>query len=1070
MTERKKDGGPIAWMAGHPVAANLLMAALLIGGIMSALRVRQEVFPEFSLDIIGISVPYPGASPEEVERGIITVIEDAVRGLDGVKRVTSTASESRGSVSVEIQLNAVPDRVLQNVKNAVDRITTLPEDAERPTVNLLENRNLVVSLAVAGDFSETVLRETAERIRDELATRDGITLVQLGTSKPLEIAIEIPEASLRAYDLTLDRVAGEIRRAAIDLPAGSLKTDAGEILFRTTERRDFGREFADIPVISRPDGSTLRLGEIAVITDGFADIDLQPNLDGKPAATVEIFRVGDETPISVSDEALAYLAELRPELPGGMAVQVIRDDSTSYRERVELLVRNAAIGLGLVLLMLGLFLEPRLAFWVTLGIPISILGSFLFLSQTNASINMISLFAFIVTLGIIVDDAVVVGENIFEKRSEGMPALEAAIAGARQISGPVTFAVLTNMVAFAPMLFVPGASGKLFMQIPAVAISVFAVSLIESLFVLPAHLSHAPKKTFFWRILSIPSQYFERGLFWFIRTIYAPIASFAVRQRYGTAAVAIAMLTVTIATIASGRLPFTFLPKIDADFVQANVTLPLGVPVERTIAVQERLMASLTKTIDESGGPSIIDNVYGVLGGGVGGFGPVRQAASTGSHRLGIQANLATQDQRSISATEFSRRWRENTGDIAGIETISFKSETGRSSGAAIDVQLSHRDTAVLDAASTVLAERIRGFAGVTDIDSGVSLGKQQFNLELTPEARSLGLTATELARQTRGYFYGVEALRQQRGRNEVRVMVRLPEEERETLNTVEKAMLRTPEGAEIPFSEAAITTEGRAYTSIKRTDGRRVNSVTADLDTEIANGNEVNAVLDAEVLPRLKRQFPGLTWSFEGEQNAQAESLESLTTGFIGALFVIYALLAIPFRSWVQPLVIMAAIPFGIIGAVIGHFVMGFGFSIISIFGIVALSGVVVNDSLVLVVTTNELRRSRPGAGILEIVVAAGCRRFRPILLTSVTTFFGLMPMVLETSMQARFLIPMAISIAFGVMFATFIILLLVPALYVMIEDGTRIGSWILRESDSDRTQTPAASTPRPMPTGKSG
>lgn len=1051
MTNDSRNGGPVAWMAGHPVAANLLMAALLIGGIMSALRVRQEVLPEFSLDIIGISILYPGASPEEVERGIISVVEDAVRGIDGVKRITSTASENRGSVSVEIQLNAVADRVLQNVKNAVDRIATLPEDAERPTVSLLENKNLVVSIAVAGDFSEKVLRETAERIRDELAIRDGITLVQLGASKPLEIAVEIPEATLRAHNLTLDRVAGEIRRAAIDLPAGSLKTDAGEILFRTTERRDFGREFADIPVISRPDGSTLRLGEIAIITDGFADIDLQPNLDGLPAATVEVFRVGDETPISVSDEVLAYLDELRPELPAGMAVQRVRDDSTSYRERVELLVRNAAIGLALVLLMLGLFLEPRLAFWVTLGIPISILGSFVFLSQTNASINMISLFAFIVTLGIIVDDAIVVGENIFEKRAEGMPALEAAISGARQISGPVTFAVLTNMVAFAPMLFVPGASGKLFMQIPAVAISVFAVSLIESLFVLPAHLSHAPKQTIFWKIISIPSQYFERGLFWFIRRIYAPTASFAVRQRYGTIAVAIAMLTVTIATLASGRLPFTFLPKIDADFVMANVTLPLGVPVDRTMAVQERLMASLAKTIDESGGPSIIDNVYGVLGGGVGGFGPVQQASSNGSHRLGIQASLTTQDKRSISATEFSRRWRENTGEIAGIETISFKSETGRSSGAAIDVQLSHRDSAVLDAASIVLAERIREFAGVTDIDSGVSLGKPQFNLVLTPEARSLGLTATELARQTRGYFYGVEALRQQRGRNEVRVMVRLPDAERRTLNTVEKAVLRTPDGAEIPFSEAAIATEGRAYTSIKRTDGRRVNSVTADLDTKIANGNEVNAVIDAEVLPRLKREFPGLTWSFEGEQNSQAESLESLTTGFIGALFVIYALLAIPFRSWIQPLVVMVAIPFGIIGAVIGHFVMGFGFSIISIFGIVALSGVVVNDSLVLVVTTNEIRRSRPGASLLEIVIAAGSRRFRPILLTSVTTFFGLMPMVLETSMQARFLIPMAISIAFGVMFSTFIILLLVPALYVAIEDGMRLSSWILREDDVD-------------------
>ena len=1061
--------GPIAWMAGHPVAANLLMVALLVGGVMSAIRVRQEVFPAFSLDVVGISVPYPGASPEEVERGIVKVVEDAVRGLDGVKRITSTASEGRGSISVQLQLNAAPDRVVQDVKNAVDRIATLPEDAERPTVSLLENRNRVMNLAVAGDFPAMVLRETVERIRDDLSVRPGITQVRLGAAKPLEISVEIPESTLRAYDLTLGQVAAEIRRAAIDLPAGSLKTDAGEILFRTTERRDFGREFADIPVISRPDGSTIRLGEIAVIVDGFADVDLMSTLDGLPAATVDVYRVGDETPISVSDEVKAYLEELRPELPAGMALEIIRDDSDSYRQRVDLLLRNAGIGLALVLLMLGLFLEPRLAFWVTLGIPISILGSFLFLSQTDASINMISLFAFIVTLGIIVDDAVVVGENIFEKREAGMPPLEAAIAGARQISGPVTFAVLTNMVAFAPMLFVPGASGKFFMQIPAVAISVFAVSLVESLFVLPAHLSHAPRATIFWRALSFPSRYFERGLHAFVRIAYRPVADLAIRNRYGTVAIAIAMLVIAMATLVSGRIPFTFLPKIDADFVQVNAVLPVGVPVERTVEVRDRILEGLARTVEESGGIDVVRNVYGVLGGSVGGFGPVQRTGSRGSHLLGIEASLVSQDRRTISAGEFSRRWRRNTGPIAGLESISFESETGQSSGAAIDVQLSHRDTDVLDRAGIALAERLAEFAGVNDIDSGVSRGKAQVNLQITPEARSLGLTADELARQTRGYFFGVEALRQQRGRNEVRVMVRLPESERGTLDTVEKAVLRTPSGTEIPFAEAAISTEGRAYTSIRRTDGRRVNSVTADIDPELANGNEINATLDDTVLPRLRREFPGLSWTFEGEQNAQAESLESLGTGFVAALFVIYALLAIPFRSWVQPLIVMAAIPFGVIGAVIGHFVMGYGFSIISIFGIVALSGVVVNDSLVLVVTINEMRRARPGRSKLEMVVAAGARRFRPILLTSVTTFFGLMPMVLETSMQARFLIPMAISIAFGIIFATFIILLLVPALYLVVEDAVRLGAWLLRERGSSMT-TPAIGedgdgTPRTAP-----
>lgn len=1040
-------------MAGHPVAANLLMLALVVGGIFMAFRVKQEVFPEFSLDIVGISVIYPGASPEEVEEGIVVAVEDAVRGIEGVKKVTSTASEGRGSVSVEVLLGKDPDRILADVKNAVDRITTFPEEAERPIVNLLENRNLVLNIAVAGDFPERTLRDTAERLRDDLATIDGITLVQLGASKPLEIAIEIPQATLRSYGITLDQVAAEIRRAALDLPAGSLKTEAGEILFRTTERRDFGREFGDIPIISKADGSTVRLADIATIIDGFADIDLQPGLDGLPAATVEVYRVGDETPLTVSAAALTFLDDFRREVPAGMAVEVVRDDSTVYRERMELLIRNAMVGLVLVLLMLGLFLEPRLAFWVTLGIPISVLGSFLFLSGTDASINMISLFAFIVTLGIIVDDAIVVGENIYEKRERGIPAMQASIEGAREIAGPVTFAVLTNVVAFAPMLFVPGASGKLFMQIPAVAISVFIVSLIESLLVLPAHLSHAPRKTAFWRIVSMPSAIFERGLRWFIDRVYAPSVAFAVRERYTTIAAGLGMLIIAIATLVSGKLPFTFLPKIDADFVLVNARLPLGTPVERTAAVQTRLLSSLAETIDESGGVSIKESLYTVLGGQVGGFGPVRQASENGSHLLGIQFELVPEGEREISATEFARRWRENAGDIAGLETISFKSEVGRATGAAVDVQLSHRDTRVLDAASVDLADRLRSYEGVKDIDSGVAMGKPQFNLELTPEARSMGLTATDLARQTRSFFYGAEALRQQRGRNEVKVMVRLPESERDTLHTVETVMLRTAGGGEIPFREAAVAGEGRAYTGIKRTDGRRVNSVTADIDPEVANGNEVAAALSVDVLPELERQYPGLSWSLEGEQNDQAESLGSLGTGFAAALFVIYALLAIPFRSWVQPLVVMIAIPFGIIGAVIGHLVMGYGFSIISIFGIVALSGVVVNDSLVLVVTTNEMRRTNPGLSLIEIVCLAGKRRFRPILLTSVTTFFGLMPMVLETSLQARFLIPMAISIAFGVMFATFIILLLVPALYVVIENTKNWLAWIFGDHHPDAT-----------------
>ena len=654
----------------------------------------------------------------------------------------------------------------------------------------MENRKRVLTLAVAGSYDEHILRNTAERIRDELTGLSGVSLTEIGAAKPLEISIEIPSDTLRAYGITPQDVANRIRSSAIELPAGSIKTEGGEVLVRTSERREYGVEYTDIPIIARPDGSIVRLGDIAEINDGFADIDLETKVDGMPSVTINVYRVGEESPLSVSATVRDYLVEFVPELPEGMHVQILRDDSIVYRDRIDLLLRNAFLGLALVLLMLGLFLEPRLAFWVTLGIPISIIGSFLFLSSTNASINMISLFAFIVTLGIIVDDAIVVGENIYEKREQGMPALKAAIEGAREIAGPVTFAVLTNIVAFMPMLFVPGASARLFMQIPAVAISVFAISLIESIFILPAHLSHAPRRTLFWRIISMPSEFFGGKLQWFIDRVYAPTVAYATREHYLTLACGMAMLILCIGFISGGRIPFTFLPNIDADFISVSARLPVGVSVDRTKAAQDQILEALDKTIEQSGGTETIKNVQAVIGGQLLEMGPIVRPTNEGTNLLAVRVELSEEGNRTISAQEFGKRWRLNTGVIPGIESIRFKSEFGRPAGSAIDAQLSHRDSEILDAASLAVAESLQGFVGVINIDSGVSRGKPQLNYELTPEARSLGLTAAELARQTRSYLFGSEALRQQRGRNELKVMVRLPEEERRTLHTLENLLL----------------------------------------------------------------------------------------------------------------------------------------------------------------------------------------------------------------------------------------------------------------------------------------
>ena len=1029
------QGGAIAWMCSNRVAANLLMIIFLVGGLIIAFQVKQEVFPEFTTDIVRVSVPYPGASPEEVEQGIVLAVEDVVRGLDGVKRVTAVADEGAGTVVVELLSSAATDKVVQDIKNAVDRITSFPEDAERPIVALVESRNRVISLLVHGDQDPLDLRELADRVRDDLVQRPGITLVELSSSPPLEIAIEVSQENLRAYKLTLDEIAATVRHSAVELPGGEIRSEGGRILLRTQERRNFGREFENIIIASSDDGASVRLSEIADIRDTFAETDQAANFNGKPAVIIEVFRVGNETPQAVSTAVREYIEELKPELPSTVNLTVWEDSSVTFQDRMRLLVKNAIIGLILVLLLLGLFLEPQLAFWVTLGIPISALGCFLFVPLTGASINMISLFAFIVTLGIVVDDAVVTGENIFEKREQGHSHKDAAILGAREVVIPVVFAVLTNIVAFMPLFFVPGVSGKFFRQIPSIVVGVFIISLIESFFILPAHLSHKTRNWRFLEIFSIPRSVCSRCLHSLIHNYYAPAMDKMIARRYLTLSVALATLISALGLVAGGHIRFSFLPKIDADLITAQAELPVGVPIEETKRVEALLEQAARRTLESSGGERIAKGIFSQIGRPLvsTGHGP-RISASTGTQYAGTQVYLHESGSRPVSGSEFARRWRKEIGQIVGLKSLVIKSETGVSEGAGIEFNLSHRSRETLVAAAEELREILKGYAGVLDIDDGVSSGKRQLSFKISEEARSLGLTARDLGRQVRAAFYGAEALRQQRGRNEVKVMVRLPLKEREQVHSVENLIIQTPAGGEIPFVNAALSEKGTSYTEINRRNGRRVVTVKADVDEQVSNTNQIIGNILAEHIPKLERKYPGLSYSFGGEREAQNDSLSALGIGFIIALLVIFALLAIPFQSYIQPLIVMISIPFGIIGAIGGHFLLGYGLSIISMFGIIALSGVVVNDSLVLVVTANRLREK--GLKATEAIKQAGLRRFRPIVLTSLTTFFGLAPMIFETSLQARFLIPMAISLGFGILFATVIILIIVPAVYLVVED----------------------------------
>jgi multidrug efflux pump subunit AcrB len=1023
--------GPIAWMAGHSVTANLLMLVLLVGGFFLGYRIKKEVFPDFELDLVQITVPYPGASPQEVERGIILAIEEAVQGLEGVNEVRASAREGVGTVTVEMIEGENLQKLGQDIKSEVDRITSFPEEAEEPQVVIVSRKRYVVSLALYGDQSEAVLREYAEYLRDRLLQNPDITQVDLVGVRNFEISVEISQDTLRTYNLTLEEVAQRIGRTSVELPGGAVKTPGGDILVRVKERKDYGYEFGKIPIITANDGTQVLLEDIADIKDGFEETDNAATYNGKPTVMIDVYRVGDQTPVSVSNAAKQVVEEVNQELPPGLAVVLRNDRSDIYRQRMGLLVKNGFMGLGLVFILLALFLEIRLAFWVALGIPISFLGSLLVLPAMGVSINMVSMFAFIVTLGIVVDDAIVVGENVYHQHQRGVSWRKAAVFGTREISMPVTFSVLTNMVAFTPLFFVPGILGKVFKQIPVVVISVFAISLFECFLILPAHIGHQkPLRQGFFGWMHAWQQKFSNGFVRFVNQRYGPLLGLALRWRYVTTCLGIAVLLMVVGYVKSGRMGFELFPKIESDYAKVTATLPFGTAFQKTEKVQQMLIKAAQEVVAENGGKTLMEGIF----------------ANINDNTADVRIYLTPPNKRPVSTAQITERWRDRVGVIPGLESILFESDAGGPGrGPVLSVELSHKDIGLLEKAAADVADALGFYPIVKDIDDGFAPGKQQIDFQIKPEARSLGLRSKEVARQVRHAYYGAEALRQQRGRNEIKVMVRLPKGERISEYNLEEMILRTPTGNEIPLRNAVTIHRGRAYTDINRRDGRRIVTVSADVRPR-SKADEVLRSLKAETLPELQNKYPGLTYSFEGRQADRRESIQSLMRGLLVALVVIFAMLAVPLNSYIQPVIIMMAIPFGIVGAVLGHLIMGYSLSVLSMFGVVALSGVVVNDSLVLIDFAN--RKERTGMNRRDAIHQAGIHRFRPIILTTLTTFGGLSPMIFETSRQARFLIPMALSLGYGILFATMITLVLVPSLYLIVED---IRQLIRMRSSSD-------------------
>ena len=1052
MKDSEYKKGILGWFASNHVAANLLMLLIMASGLLAAFTAKMEVFPELSLGMINIMVPYRGASPADVEEGVCLRVEEAIAAVDGIKRITSTASEGIGSTLVEVDEYADTQEVLDDIKVEIDTIITFPKETEKPIITELKTRHKVISIVINGEVSEKTLKRMAEKIRDDLTAMGNISQVSIAGVRPYEISIEVSEENLRRYNLSFDDVSRAVRNSSLDTPAGSVKTAGGEILVRTKGQRYYGPEFEKIIVLTGNDGTQIRLGDIAGVKDDFEDIDLYARFDGKRSAFVQVFRIGEQGALDISRTVKDYIERKKHDLPKGISIALWEDDSEVLKSRMNLLKRNAYLGLGLVFLCLTLFLNIRLAFWTTIGIPISFLGAFYLMPHFDVSINMMSLFAFIMSLGIVVDDAIVVGENIFVYRQKGMERTAAAIKGAKEMAMPVTLAVLTTNFAFIPLAYTSGIMGKFLRVIPIVVISVLSVSLIEALLILPAHLSAraSVKKNVLRRFSDKINGVTEKGLFWFV---YGPFERFvvrAVRWRYVTLAVGIAIFLGTVGYILGGHIKFIFFDTVEADNMVATLTMSQGTPFEQTNRIIEAVEAAALQAIEEfedgrkEGSPPLLKHISTTIGShpaaARGGPGHGGIGAPVGAHLGEVNVELLNSEQRGkVSSIAIKNRWRDIVGEIPGVSSLTFWSEI-MSTGKPIDVELSHENFDTLLEASERLKVILDGYNGVEEIEDSFEEGKAELKLNLKDAGRTLDLTLADLARQVRQGFYGDEVQRIQRGRDDIRVMVRYPQAERRSLADVENMRIRLTNGTEIPFRTVAEVDYGRAYASIRRVDRKRVVSVSADVDEALANPGEINAELESTFLPELMRRYQGLQFRFAGQQRERNESLGSLKVNFVIAMFAIYVLLAVQFRSYSQPAIVMSAIPFGIVGAVAGHVVMGvilgttFNLSILSMFGIVALAGVVVNDALIMIDLINRERKS--GIELTQVLRDCATRRFRPIMLTTLTTFCGLMPMILEKSLQARFLVPMAISLAFGVMFATCITLLLVPSLYMILED----------------------------------
>ncbi|MEM9080634.1 MAG: efflux RND transporter permease subunit [Verrucomicrobiota bacterium] len=1070
--------GAIRWFSRNHVAGNFLMLAILLAGFTTWFQVRKEIFPDTAFDAVVISVIYPNATPSEVEQGVSIPVEEAIADVVGIKNIYSRSAVGYAAITVEVETGYEVRNVMGDLKTRVDAIENLPEETEGPTLEetLITSPVMAITL-VADGADEATLTALAEEVKDELLTFESkkkagfggglanllkgpakITKVTVSGTRPYEISLEIPEERLEELGMTLGEVAQRVGRYSVDLPAGSIRSEGGELIVRTLGKKYRAANFAEAPIKTLPDGSVVRLGQVADLVEGFEDLDLAVRYDEQEALVVNVFRVGEQDTTRLAKLVEEYVEEKNREDLRGVKLGIWNDQSELLKGRIDLLARNATFGLLLVLGVLAWFLRPSLALLVALGIPVSFAGGMWLIPVTGISINMISLFAFIVVLGIVVDDAIVTGENVYSRIQRGEHPGLASWRGTHEVGTVVIFGVLTTAVAFTPMLGLSGVSGKIWPNIPLIVIPTLLFSLVQSKFVLPAHLSllsptkkgrdERPRGPLSWMNPFRWQRKVANGLETFVKRVYQPALNFGLAWRYPMIVLFVAVLFVSVAVVVTGRIKAEFFPNIEGDILTAKIELARGVPfaeTQRVVALVEERAWELGELFENEAGKPVVKHVLASSGTQpfIAGFSPTGPPIATHLGEVTIELEAAV-TRPGAGSDMLLNQWRELVGEVAGVEEVSFKAETA-AGGNAIDLSLTGRDLDELARATEFAREGLKEYKGVIDIADSNRAGKDELQITgVTRAGETVGLTLGEIGRQVRDAFYGFEVQRLQRGRDEVKVMVRLPEAERRTLETLEKFEVTTPTGEKVSFGEVAEYQFANGPAVVNRTNRQRSIRVTADVDAN-TNANEVVARYTKEVLGELDEKFPSVRWKYEGEQQDQNNSVREIGVRFLGSLVVMYVLIAIPLRSYFQPLIIMSVIPFGLIGGIVGHALLGMNLSIMSMVGFVALAGVVVNDSLVMVDFVNRHRKESKSAR--EAAVKAGGRRFRAIVLTSLTTFAGLAPMLFETDMQARFLIPMAVMLGFGILFATTITLFLVPAVYLVLDDLQRVGTWIGRK-----------------------